>query len=396
MTNKNKNKSFPLAALLALSSAYFITGTTGMSVIGLTLPISADLGFPEADIAFLVLAFALTFCLTAPLAQVFLARLPRVRILILGLVMMSSGLGIASFMDNFEALFYARILMGAGGGLITPMCSAIGAGLAAPALQGRAMSVVFSGLTIASVAGVPLSAYLGILYGWRPVLGGISVLAITIAVIVSILVKDRSSSDSISFGNLIGAFIDKRSALPLMTTFLQMTSLFCTYALVAPYAIEKFAVSNELVALILFIYGISGVIGNTISGVIVDRLGTTKIIMISFSGMLGSYFLLWMVPPYQELCFLGFSIMALFGMGFHSPQQQRIANINPAKRSLYLALNAASLYLGISTGSWIANVITGEFGYLALPLTSIIVLSFCILLFLYSLNHNKKTSPAHT
>lgn len=355
-----------------------------MSVIGLTLPISASLNVPEADIAFLVLAFALTFCFTAPLAQVIFSKLARVRILILGLVLMASGLGLAVNADSFEMLFFTRVLMGTGGGLITPMCSAIGAGLAAPTQQGRAMSVVFSGLTIASVMGVPVAAYLGTLIGWRPVMGIIALIALLIAVIVLFVVKDRSVGDAISLHNLFTALTQKRSSLALMTTFLQMSALFCTYALLAPYVIDKFSVAPEMIAVVLFVYGICGVIGNSFSGALSDRFGNSRIILITFVGMIAAFITLWLFPPYIGLGMLGFATIALFGMSFHSPQQQRIANIEPAKRSLYLALNASALYLGISTGSWISNLVALNFGYSVLPLTSAAVLCLCVALFLYS------------
>jgi len=382
-------KAFPMWALLSLSSAYFMVGTSSFSVIGLTWEISEGLAVSPAEIAFLVTVFALTFAIAAPLSQIFLGHLPRVRILCIGLTIMAGSLIAAALATSYEMLFISRGLMGLGAASVSPMCSAIGAGLAEPEQQGRAMGIVFGGLTVASVLGTPLCAYLGTIIGWREVFLLLAICALFVAGLVWILVKDRQAGANASFLNLIQALTRPRSASAVLITFLQMTSIVCTYALIAPYMAVKFHMADDLVAVVLLAYGVSGVFGNIISGRISDRLGPRKVIFLSLTGLSVGVMFLWLVGPTLWLGFIGISCWAFFGMMFHTPQQQIIANIDPERRGLLLALNAAALYLGISIGSYISNFTSVHFGYEKMPIVSLVIVAICILLFLPSLFSQK-------
>src|SRR5690606_36466916 len=132
---------FPLWALISLSTAYFIVGTSSLSVIALTWQISGDLDVPPTDIAYLMTVFAITFAFSAPLMQVFFSRFSRFTILSVALVILAGSLVRSALSPNFWTLFAARALMGFGAAAISPMCSAIGAGLSAPEQQGRAIGI---------------------------------------------------------------------------------------------------------------------------------------------------------------------------------------------------------------------------------------------------------------
>lgn len=377
---------------MSLSSAYFMVGTSSLSVIGLTWRISEGLQVPPADIAFLVTVFALTFAVAAPMTQVLFSHIVRVKVLAIGLTVLAIGLVMGAFSVNYTMLFFSRALMGLGAAAVSPVCSAIGAGLAAPEHQGRAIGIVFAGLTIASVLGTPLSAYLGTLIDWRMVMLLLAVLALLSMSAVLYFVKDRNAGAPIRFFHLVEALIRPRTAFAILLTFLQMTSIFCTYALIAPFMHEKFALGENLLAVVMLTYGINGVIGNVVAGRLSDRLGANKIILISLVGIGSGFFGLWLVGPQLWLGFVMLASWSFFGMMFHSPQQQRLANIDPDRRGLLLALNAGSLYLGISIGSGVSNFVSVHFGFLVLPLVSTGVLISCLAVFWMSVYAMKKAA----
>ncbi|USG62829.1 MFS transporter [Sneathiella marina] len=364
-----------------MSTAYFMVGTSSLSVIGLTYEIADGLRVSPADIAFLITVFALTFAIAAPLTQVFLYRLPRITILSMGLIILAGAQVMGAYATSYEMLFISRGIMGLGAASVSPMCSAIGAGLAPQEQQGRAMGIVFAGLTVASVLGTPLTAYLGTLIGWRNVLLLLAFCCLLSMTAVLLLVRDRNPGAESSLRHLMRALMGRRSSGAILMTFLQMTSIFCTYALIAPYMTDKFNMPENLIAVVLLVYGVNGVLGNVFAGRLGDRFGPDKIILISLLGLAAGLLILQFVAPVLLLAFIGVSCWAFFGMMFHSPQQQRIANIDPAQRSLLLALNASALYLGISIGSWISNVTYVAFGHDVLPLVSLGVLLICMVPF---------------
>lgn len=358
-----------------------MVGTSSLSVIALTWQISDGLRVPPADIAFLVTVFALTFAFAAPLTQVIFSRFARFNILCAGLAILALALLLGAVSTSYEMLFASRGLMGLGAAAISPMCSAIGAGLAPPEQQGRAMGIVFAGLTFASVLGTPISAWLGTLIGWRPVLIVLAAVSLASLAAIWLLVKDRQAGAKISYGHIFEALTRLRSSFAILMTFLQMTSIFCTYALIAPYMSHKFGMAENLIAVVLLAYGVNGVLGNVFAGPLSDRFGPERVIIFSLIGLGAGYLAIWEIDANLWLAFVAIAVWAIFGMMFHSPQQQRIANIDPERRSLLLALHAAALYLGISVGSWISNFVFVRWGYEVLPLVSLGVLFLCIAIF---------------
>lgn len=375
MSSSLGTESFPWRGLLPLGFAYFVVGTGSLCVVGMVPVISADLEVPPPDVAFLVTVFALAFALAAPLAQVLLHRFGRIRILCAGLVLLavSSALGAAA--PGYAALFISRLTLGLGAALVSPMCSALGATMTPPQSQGRAMAVVFGGLTISTVVGVPASAYLGALLGWRAVLLLIAALALIAMVLIVRLVDDRGQSTPATLRHLVDALTERRSGLAITTSFLQMAAGFTTYALIAPYLMLRFDVSIEAVSAYLLLYGLCGVLGNTLAGPLNDRFGAGKIIALSFSGTACGIIVLSLLGSSALLGAVGMGLWAIFGMMYHSPQQQRIANMSPRQSGLLLALNASALYLGMSAGSLLSQSVSVNFGYQWMPMASLAVLA---------------------
>ena len=250
----------------------------------------------------------------------------------LGLLALALILGAAS--TSYEMLFISRGLMGLSAAAISPMCSAIGAGMVPPEQQGRAMGIVFAGLTFASVLGTPISAYLGTLMSWRLVFLLMALVALSSMGSILYLVKDRQVGAPISFAHMFEALTRIRSSFAVLTTFLQMTAIFCTYALIAPFMFHKFSLAENLIAVVLLVYGLNGVLGNVIAGRMSDRFSPNRVIFGSLLGLGAGLLLLWGIGPKDLwLAFVAIVMLAAFGMMFHSPQQQRMANIDLGMRT---------------------------------------------------------------
>jgi MFS transporter, DHA1 family, inner membrane transport protein len=381
---------FPLVPLLALSGAYFIAGTSSLSVIGLVAPISNDLGVSAPEVAYLVSVFALTFAVVAPLGQIVFGALPRVIILASGMGLMVLASALAGMAETYTVLFLSRILLALGAAFVTPICSAIAAGLAPPALQGRAMGIVFGGLTIATVLGIPASSYFGTLFGWRWVMWGLSILTFATILLVLLTVRDKSEAGKITLGDLAGVVTGRQTSMAVLSTLLQMVAQFCTYALIAVYVVEKFSLQADDVAPLLMVFGVGGVFGNIIAGRLSDRIGPENVIWISCIGMIVGFVMLYYIGPSVILGVMAFTLWSVFGMMFQAPQQQRIANIIPEKRNLLLALNASALYLGMSLGSWVSSQAFIVLGWAVLPIGSVLFMLTCMLAFWQSISPSEK------
>jgi DHA1 family inner membrane transport protein len=384
MTTTPSRDAFPRVSLISLSFAYFVVGTSSLCVIGLVPVISADLGVAAPDIAILVTVFALTFAIVAPTGQVVLKRFNRAQILLLGLALIAIGMGVGAAAPNYQMLFASRIILGVGGALVSPMCSAIGSEMTVPELQGRAMALVFSGLAVSTVVGVPLTAYLGTLFGWRLVMGLIAALALLSIILVAVKVRDSQVGGATKFEHLFALLGQRQTGLAILTAFLQMGAMFCTYALIAPYLISRYAMSTELVSLYLMLYGACGLLGNVFVGRISDRIGPLKTLLLSMVGSIVGILFVWGLGYTAFLALVGMCVWSAFGMMFHAPQQHRIANMSREHRGLMMALNASALYLGMSVGAWLSREVYVGLGYEFLPLASVGGLLICIAALLMS------------
>lgn len=361
----------PVGALLALAFAYFILGTGSLAVVGLVQSMAQALVVSPAAVANLVTVFALAFAVTAPLAQVALGRLPRRTLLLTGLTIMSIAAAVGALASTYWLLLASRVAAGAGAALVGPMASAIGAGLVPPERQGRALAIVFGGMTLAVVLAVPLSAWLGDLIGWRAVLGILAVLGFVAMGGVALRVQDRNRGIPVDLRALLAVVTQRRAGLSVATTLLQMAAQFATYALITPYLSDEAGVGGGAMVGVLLCYGVGGIAGSILSGSFPDRLGADRTVLMSLAVLAATFAALVLLPLSIPVLLPLLLIWAVAGTLFQAPQQKRLVDIDPSRRSLLLATNASALYLGMSLGAFLAGVVHHAAGPAALPVTSL-------------------------
>lgn len=378
------SRNDPTPALIALGFAYFILGTGSLAVVGLVQPMAASLGVSPAAVANLVTAFALAFAVTAPLAQVFFGRHPRRTLLLTGLSIMSLAALAGALATAYWVLLVSRVAAGIGAAMVGPMASAIGAGLVPPERQGRALAIVFGGMTLAVVLAVPMAAWLGVLIGWRAVLVLLVVLGAVAAAGVVWKVHDRSRGVPVNLRALFGVVVHRRAGFSVATTLLQMAAMFATYALITPYLSERMAVGSGGMVAVLLSYGLGGIAGNLLAGGLTDRLGADRTVLASLAVLAATFVALWVLPASLALVLPLFVIWSTAGTLFQAPQQKRLVDIDPSRRSLLLATNASALYLGMSLGAFLAGVVHHSAGSAALPIASLTLMALAIVSFLSS------------
>ena len=358
-------------ALLSLAAAYFAMGTTSLLVVAVSAPLAHDLEVSPAAVANLLTIFALTFAVAAPLAQVLFGQLQRRLLLMAGLAVLSVATGLAALVDGYWQLFALRVAAGAGAALVGPMASAIGAGLVRQEQQGRALALVFSGMMLATVLGVPLAAWLGGWLGWRWVflIFGAAGLAATVS--VAAMVHDRSHGAAVTLPGLLRVLTTRSTGMSVATTLLQMAAQFATYALIVPFVIERMGGTQAWAVAILFAFGVGGLVGNVVAGSMADRLGPDRTIWTSFAGLAVVFALLLAAPPYAWIALALAIPWAVTGTMFQAPQQKRLVGLSPDARGLLLACNASALYVGMAAGSFLAGVAYESLGIAVLPAISL-------------------------
>ncbi|MFC4456346.1 MFS transporter [Deinococcus sonorensis] len=370
----------PLPALLALALAYFTLGTASLSVVALARPISASLHVTAAQTGQLVTAFSLTFAVTALLAQSVAGHLQRKHLLLAGLTLLTLGLALGAAATSFTALLLTRMLAAIGASVLGPVASATGSLLVPPAEQPRALAIVFGGFTFASVLGVPFAALLSPALGWRGTLLVLAGLAVGAALLVWRLVPHVERGTRITVTTYLSTLQAPRVTPALLTTMLQIGSIFLPYAVIGAYLSARFASSPAWITGTLLAFGIGGVLGNAASGPLSRRLQPLGVLQLSLAASLLVAAALLFVPHVPVLGLLAFFIWSIFGNMFQAPQQARLIGLLPERRGLMLALNAAVLYFGIGLGSWAGSLLLPTLGAPLLALPPVLLLAGALLL----------------
>jgi len=374
----------PRGALPALAGAYFTLAVGSLSVVGLLGPMSDGLSVSKSAIAYLVTAFALTYAVAAPLLQMLAGHLDRRTLILTGLCAIATGALINAAAPSYEVALAGRVVMAVGASVAGPMSSAAGVGLVSPERRGAALGTVFAGLTIASVIGVPLTAFSGAMIGWRATLVLIAVVALGIAIAVATTVPRGSRGVRASLNSVTSTLGDRKLGGALLVTLFQMAGQFTTYAVIAAYMVARFGIGESLVPAVLFLYGIGGIVGNVIATRLVDLTGPDPLILISLVSTAALFFVIQFMPADPWTGIPLFFVWSVAGMLLYTPQQARLVALAPHAGNLILALNASSLYLGMAGGALLSGLLYDMSGPGHLALGSAILMLLATGAFIHS------------
>ena len=337
--------------LWLLSLANFAVGMGAFVVIGLLSPVAADLGISKPQASSLLTVYAIVYALSSPLLVAITGRMDRTWALVGGMAAFSAGALAAALSGGLYAVLAARCLMALGAGIVTPVAASVGVALAGAEGRGRALAVVFGGLTLAQALGVPLGAWLGYAYGWRTAFGVVVVLgALSIAALIARLPRGISVPVA-TLSSLAGVLTSLRQSVAVSFTALFIGALYVFYTFLAPFLEARYQLGRDGVTLVLAIFGAGAVVGNSVGGVLTDRIGPQRTLVILCAAQLVLLpVMTWVVMP----TLLFGAVVALWSIcswSFMVPQQARLATLAPARIPVLFALNAAAIYVGSSVGS---------------------------------------------
>jgi predicted MFS family arabinose efflux permease len=348
--------SFPKAtqrhgqSLAVLAVAYFTQASAAYAAVGGLQAIASQWHLGAARAALLVTAFGATFALAAPLLQMLVGHWVRRTQILAGLLVLAVGALAFALAQNFPALFTARVLMGLGSALISPVVLALGSSLVPAERQGTAIATVLMGLSVASVVSVPGSAWLAQQMGPRALFGGVALLALATALLLAIFIRDRTPGQKVQARHLASLLGRPATLSALMVILLFAAGNFVTYTMIT--AILRQALHQEKgVSMALAVFGLAGLVGNAFVRRMAQRWSAETLMRGSMTALLAVFAGLWLLPPTPALLLTGMVAWAFILDVVWPSQQRRIVELEPQLRGLALALTSSFLFLGIAAGS---------------------------------------------
>jgi predicted MFS family arabinose efflux permease len=362
--------------LICLALGAFAIGTEGYVVAGVLPTIASDLGVTLAMAGQLITAFALTYALGSPLIAVATGEMERRRLLLISLTAFGAFNLLAAVSHTYALLFIARIGMGLSAGTFMPAASAYAVATTPAEHRGRALSIIYGGLTVAMVIGAPLGVLLGERLGWRFIFIGVAAVTGLALTGLALTLKRIRPSAAVTLGERIA--IARRSDVlaTLAVTVIALSGVYTIYPYLASFLQETSHITGEAVAVVLFAFGLGSTAGNFISGGVADRIGPRRVIARVLLGLLAIFSLLSAVgtflPPHVARWFVVALVMlwGFVGFSFPSAQQAHIVKLAPKLAPITLSLNSSAIYLGASIGAMfgafvVAHGSVRELGWIA-------------------------------
>ncbi|MET9615193.1 MFS transporter [Kitasatospora indigofera] len=258
-------------ALVALAITAFAIGTTEFAAMGLLPQVADDLQVSIPQAGWLISAYAIGVVIGAPLLTAAAARLPRKGVLVGLAALFTVGNLLCAVAPNFWLLAAARLVTGLPHGAFFGAGAVAAAELAAPHLRARAVAVMFSGLTLANVVGVPAATLLGQQLGWRATMLVVVAIGTAGTLAIARLVPHLPAPERAGLRHELTAFRSGQLWLALATVVFGCGGFFACYSYITPLLTEVAGVGTASVTVVLALFGVGMTIGNVVGGYAADR-----------------------------------------------------------------------------------------------------------------------------
>lgn len=372
-------------ALFALMIGAFAIGTTEFVIVGLVPTIAQNLAISVPSAGLLVSLYALSVAVSAPLLTAMTARWQRRNVLLFLMAIFVVGNFLAWQATNFSTLIGARIVTGLAHGVFFSIGSTIATQLVTKEKAAAAIAMMFTGLTVALVTGVPLGAYIGQHFGWQTTFLVVMSLGV-IAFIGALLFvpKNLQQPKPVKLMQQLDVIRSPRLLLVYAMTALGYGGTFVLFTFLSPMLQQLSGFNGNDVSLILVGYGIAVALGNTLGGKLADKLGTIRSLKYIFSVQMLVLFSFYFTAQSAWAVLISTMLLGLTSFANVPPLQLLVveqAKIDaPQSVDVASGLNIAAFNLGITIGAGIGGQVVAEIGLLDTAWVGAVILAVTLLL----------------
>lgn len=352
-------------ALLALTISAFAIGTTEFVIVGLVPTIAEQLNVSVPSAGLLVSIYALGVAIGAPILTALTGRIPRKTLLIGLMILFTLGNLLAWQAPGYESLVVARLLTGLAHGVFFSIGSTIATGLAPKEKAASAIAIMFGGLTVALVTGVPLGTFIGQHFSWRETFLAVSLIGVVAIVASAILIPSHiPNKASAGLKQQLQVLTHPRLLLIYAITALGYGGVFTMFTFLAPIMQELAGFSASAVSWILLAYGVSVAIGNVWGGKLADRYGAVPALSFIFAALAALLFIFQFTANHSIAALMTLMAMGIFAFGNVPGLQvyvvQKAEEYTPHAVDVASGLNIAAFNVGIALGSLIGGQIVSQ------------------------------------
>ncbi|MEV2224124.1 MFS transporter [Nocardia vinacea] len=350
-------------ALLALALGAFGIGTTEFVVVGLLPDIAETYTVSIPTAGLLVTGYALGVLVGAPIMTGFGTRVSRKRMLLISLLLLIVGNVSSALAPTFGLMLTGRIVASLAHGAFFGIGSVVAGNLVDPDRKAGAIAMMFTGLTVATIVGVPLGTLLGQQFGWRLTFLLVALVGLAGLVGVAALVPEQPAPHDARLRHELAVLTNPQVLLAMAMTVLGFGGVFAAITYLAPMMTEVTSYAESSITWLLVLFGIGFFLGNLIGGKFADR-HLMPMLYTTLSGLALMLALFTLTAHNKVAAAITVVLIGALGFATVPPLQKRVLDQAGNAPMLASALNIGAFNLGNAISAWLGGVvIAAGYGY---------------------------------
>ncbi|WP_372882489.1 MFS transporter [Psychromonas sp.] len=382
-------------ALFALTLSAFAIGTTEFVIVGLIPTMAMDLNVSLPSAGLLVSLYALGVAVGAPVLTALTGSWNRKNVLLAVMALFVAGNLLAWQAPGYETLIAARILTGLAHGVFFSIGTTIATGLVSKEKAASAIAIMFTGLTVALVTGVPLGTYIGQMFGWQATFLAVALLGLIALIGSALLVPNNlKQAAATKISAQLKVLSEPRLLLVYAITAIGYGGSFIAFTYLAPILEQISGFDSSAIGLIMLVYGVSVAVGNIWGGKMADKMGPIKALSIIFAGLAAVLLVFNFTAVNPIAAVATILVWGAFAFGNVPGLQVYVVKLaekhTPNAVDVASGLNIAAFNVGIALGAWGGGLIVEQAGLMNTPWIGAIVVLLALVLTRFSGTLDKK------
>ncbi len=349
-------------SLLALAAGAFGIGTTEFIIMGLLTQVSQDLGISIPTAGTLISGYAIGVAVGAPVLTLLTRQWPRKRLLLALMLIFIAGNAAAVLAPSYGWLLAARVLTALTHGTFFGVGAVVATGLVPAEKKASAIALMFSGLTLATLLGVPAGAWIGQHFGWRMAFAAVALVGVAALAILAVFVpRDTGRPAATPLQQELAVLARPQVWLGLGITVFGFAGVFALYTYVEPLLTQVTHMAGGAVAVTLLLFGAGLAAGNLLGGKLADRAGVMRALALSIAALLLVLVAGRWAFGHAALAMAYVVVLGTAAFATVAPMQMRVLQqAGPQGATLASSLNIAAFNLGNAIGAWLGGLVIAQ------------------------------------
>ncbi|MFX3636017.1 MAG: MFS transporter [Candidatus Pristimantibacillus sp.] len=341
--------------ILAIIS--FLVGTSEFVIAGILDMLASDTGVSLAAAGQLITVYSLAYAIGTPILIALTAKMDRRKLMLLSLGLFFVGNLITVTSTGYGILIGARIILALSTGVFMVVALTVAAKISQPGKQGSAIAKVLLGFNLALILGVPLGRIIAGSYDWKIIFTGIGVLSLIAMLVLLLAVPKTEGEAPVPIREQLALLKSPRISVALSISFFWILGYMILYTYITPFLLDMTGMSERMVSIGLFAFGLASLIGSQIGGYGVDKWGIPRTMI---GGLLLHAGILFLLAAFSHSTMFVLPLLmlwSLFAWSTGPVQQVYLLGMAPQASGIILSLNNSIVQLGMAIGAVIGGVI---------------------------------------